>query len=319
MSFIKKISNLLFASKPAEAPPYPSFVLMEVTNACNLRCRMCLIYGEGVTRKRETGFMRKDIWQRAIDEIGSWPGPTAVDLHGAGEPLLHPELFDIIAYAKTKGNLSVGFLSNATLLSREKAAAVIETGVDWVGFSVDGAQKEFFEFYRKGAVLEEVENNINHLLSIRRNNKPAVFLNMVCHAEADPALFVDRWKGKVDTLLLSIKRINDRKKNTPVSLVRPCHLLSQQLIMGWNGTTVLCCEDFFGDYITGKFPETGLSDIWQGRKFNKARRLHEKGDQRRIDLCRYCDSVAFHEYDEKVYEQNGKQTLVRTELPVIKM
>ena len=78
----KKISNLLFTSKPAAVPDYPSFVLMEVTNACNLRCRMCPIYGEGVTRKRETGFIRKDIWQRAIDEIGSWLGQIALDLHG---------------------------------------------------------------------------------------------------------------------------------------------------------------------------------------------------------------------------------------------
>jgi len=317
MAFTKIISNLLLKSKSVEVPPYPSFILMEVTNACNLRCSMCLIYGEGVTRKREIGFIKKDIWQKAIDEMGSWSGQIMLDLHGAGEPLLHPELFDIISYAKTKGNLSVGFLSNATLLSREKAAAVMETGVDWIGFSVDGAQKDVFESYRKGAILEEVEDNINYLLSLRINNKPTVFLNMVCHAEADADLFVEHWKGKVDTLLLSIKRINDRKKNKPISFVKPCHLLSQQLIMGWDGTTVLCCEDFFCDYITGKFPEMSLSEIWQGRKFNKARLLHEKGNQRRIDLCCYCDSVAFHEFDEKTCEHNRQRTLIRKELPSI--
>ncbi|MHB8881359.1 MAG: radical SAM/SPASM domain-containing protein [Thermodesulfovibrionales bacterium] len=292
---------------------------MEVTNACNLRCSMCFIYGEGVKRRRPTGFMKRDVWQQAIDEMGSWPAKVTLDLHGAGEPLLHPELFEIVSHAKSKGNISVGFLSNATLLTREKADAVIETGLDWIGFSVDGAQKEIFESYRKGAVLEEVEANIDYLLSIRKpgageSGRPAVYLNMVCHPEADTGLFIDRWKGKVETILLSIKKINDKGKNVPANFSKPCFLLSQQLIMGWDGTTVLCCEDFCEDYVTGRFPEMSLSGIWHGSRFDKARQHHHKGTFDKIDLCRYCDSVVFHQYAETVIEVNGRKTLVRTEL-----
>lgn len=317
MAFIKNISKLFLKAKPVEVPAFPSLVLMEVTNACNLRCSMCFIYGEGVTKKRATGFIKKELWQKAIDEMGSWPGQITLDLHGAGEPLLHPELFDIITYAKSKGNLSVGFLSNATLLDKEKAQAVVKTGVDWIGFSVDGAQKEIFEYYRKGAVLEQVEENIEYFLSIKKG-KPTTYINMVCHLEADINMFINKWKGKVDTILLSIKRANVKKKNKPVILQKPCQLLYQQLIMGWDGKTVLCCEDYYGDYITGNYPEKNLYEIWHGNLFNNARLLHEKGNARKIDLCRHCDSVVFHEYDEKTYEHNGKRTVVQTELPTIR-
>jgi pyruvate-formate lyase-activating enzyme len=320
MAFLKNISNMFFKKKKTEGSPcpdYPEMVLMEVTNACNLRCSMCFIYGEGVTKKRETGFIKKELWQRAIDEMGSWPARLTLNLHGAGEPLLHPDLFDIVALAKSKGNLSVGFLSNATLLNKEKTDAVIETGVDWIGFSVDGAQKEVFESYRKGAVLEEVEANITYLLGRRKENSPTVYLNMVCHPEADADLFVERWRGKVDTIMLAIKRSNDKGDNRPAPPGRSCHLLSQQLIMGWDGRTVLCCEDFYGDYITGKFPEMSLHEIWHGEQLNKARRLHLKGNAAEIDLCRCCDSVAFHKYDEKTFEHNGQTTVIRKELPSI--
>jgi len=318
MPIIENILKVFSKQKPLNVRPYPSLVLLEVTNACNLKCRMCFIYGEDVKKRRETGFMKKDVWQAAIDEMGSWGADLTLDLHGAGEPLLHPELFEIISLAKGKKNLSTGFLSNATLLTKEKAQAVIETGVDWIGFSVDGAQREVFEYYRKGALLAEVEENIEYLLSIRISQKPSVYINMVCHLEADIELFLNRWQGKVDTIMLSIKRLNDKKKNRPVSLEKPCHLLYQQLIMGWDGTTALCCEDFCCDYRTGKFPELSLFDIWHGNLFNNARLLHEKGNARKIDLCRYCDSVVFHEYDEKTYEHNGKRTVVQTELPTIR-
>jgi 2-polyprenyl-3-methyl-5-hydroxy-6-metoxy-1,4-benzoquinol methylase/uncharacterized Fe-S cluster-containing radical SAM superfamily protein len=296
----------------------PPFVLLEVTNVCNLRCRMCFIYGEGVTKKRSSGFMSEGVWRKAIEEIGSWDSPTTVDLHGAGEPLLHPQLFDIVSFSKSKKNISVGFLTNATLMDEVKARAVIETGVDWIGFSVDGSQKEVFEYYRKGAALREVEENIERLLRLRKKEKPSVYLNMVCHAEADPILFVDKWKGKVDTLLLSAKRYNDKEKNRAVSLQRPCPLLYEQLIMGWDGKTLLCCEDYYSDFITGSFPEKSIAEIWHGAPLTAARRLHERGAYGDIALCRHCDSVIFHEYAEEVVETEDGKTSVRRELSAIK-
>lgn len=317
MSLLKNISKIFSKGKRIAVPSNPSFVLMEATNACNLRCRMCFIYGENVEKKREIGFIKKESWQPAIDEIGSWPASTTLDLHGAGEPLLHPDLFDIVSYAKSKDNTTVGFLCNATLLDKEKAQAVVETGVDWIGFSVDGAQKEIFEYYRKGAVLEQVEENIEYFLSIKKG-KPTTYINMVCHLEADINMFINKWKGKVDTILLSIKRANVKEKNKPVILQKPCQLLYQQLIMGWDGKTVLCCEDYYGDYITGNFPEKSLYEIWHGSAMTKIRTLHETGRPRKIELCRYCDSVVFHEYNEEVMEINGKKTLIRRELPAIK-
>ncbi len=312
---MKTLKNLLlsFPKKRKKDLSYPPNVLMEVTNACNLRCRMCFIWGEGVKRRRETGFIKDNVWRMAIDEIGSWPVNITLDLHGAGEPLLHPDFFTIAAYAKSKKNISAGFLSNATLLDEEKARKVIETGIDWAAFSVDGAQKEAFEYYRKGAEFEQVEANIERLLSMRKNNKPSIIFNMVSHSETDPEIFVNRWKGKVDVLTLSRKRPPNREAGRPIVLTQPCPFLYQQLVMGWNGLTGLCCEDFWCDYVTGKFPDRSLFEIWNGRELNRARKLHAKGDYRKIDLCRHCEAGELRGYDDQTVECNGVNTLVKRE------
>ncbi len=318
MKVLTRLKKLISKEQKVFQPEFPQSILLEPTNACNLRCRMCSIYGEGVKKSREIGFMERATWVNAIDEIGSWPSHVNLDLHGAGEPLLHPHFFDMVSYAKSKKNITVGFLCNATLLDQEKAKAVIELGVDWICFSVDGAQKEIFEYYRKGAVLEVVEENIKFLLSLRRETKPHVSFNMVAHREADLNLFIDKWSGLIDSLSISIKRPVLREDNIRLTFKKPCPLLYHQLVIGWPGKAGLCCEDAWGDYITGDFPGTSLYEIWQGKPLQKARKLHETLRQDRLYLCGTCDTIVFHQFEERVIERDGRTTTIRKELPDLK-
>lgn len=317
MGLLQQIADLWVKDRDRCAPEYPESMIIEPTNACNLRCRMCSVWGEGVQRHRAVGYISQEVWGRAIDELGSWPVPVGLHVYGAGEPLLHPQFFDIVAYAKRKPNISVGFLCNATLFDRDKARATVELGVDYLSFSVDGAQQDVFEYYRKGAVLDQVEENIRFLLAIRDGGHPSVSLRMVHHEEADVEQFVERWAGHVESIVVSRKRPVRRETSVPVRLRRPCPSISQQLIMGWDGTAVLCCEDNWGDAVIGRFPDESLYEIWNGKAMQRARRLHETGRYEEIALCRTCDAGIFHLCHERTVERAGKTTLVRYELPDI--
>lgn len=299
------------------APGYPQNVVIEPTNACNLRCRMCSEWGEGVTNRRDVGFIPRDIWMTALDEMGAWPVTVNLHLTGSGEPLLHPEFLDILKYAKDKGNISVGFLCNATLLNSVMAESVVGLKVDQVGFSVDGAQREIFEYYRKGAVLSEVEENIERLLVLRDADTPRVYLNMVAHEEADIGLMVERWKGKVDTIQVSVKRPADRGVNRRIVLKQPCPSLDQTLVMGWSGHVVLCCyagSVDYAKYLIGRFPEETIRDIWRSEPMNRARMFHSMGRSDEIDLCSNCDSDMFHDW----FEMKLGKTHLRVERPYLR-
>lgn len=313
-SIIKKILNKGVIRSISE---YPQEIILEPTNACNLRCKMCPGYGEGVLQKREIGFIKKDLWVSAIDEIGSWPANINLDVHGLGEPLLHHDFFNIISYAKSKRNISAGFLCNATLLDREKAKSAIELGVDWVCFSVDGAEKELFEYYRRGSDFEVVEENIKYLLSLRKAGKPGILFNAVRHEEIDIKKLTDKWAGLVDSITISIKRPVQRENNENLNLKRPCPLLYKQLAIGWTGKAGLCCEDLWIEYPTGEFPADSLYDIWHGRPLTKARKLHESGRYDKLHLCRTCNAPLFHQFKDNIIERDGRKTVVRIELPYL--
>ncbi len=279
-----------FFSPKLTVPSYPKTVIIETTNACNLRCKMCHVWGEGVTKKREVGFIAEDIWKKAFDELSHWDESITIALHGAGEPILHKDFLKILSYAASKKNLAVGFLSNGSLWSKEFTKAILDTDISWIGFSVDGVDPVKYKNYR-GADLKRVESSIEYLISSRKNNKPSVFLNMVALPDLDPEKYLNRWIDKVDEVKISRYRPVGHRDFLTENLKRiPCYLLNEMLVITWNGKAVLCCEDIWADIIVGQFPEHSLHEIWHSSKFNRIRKLHEREKYQDIRICATCDS-----------------------------
>ena len=63
---------------------------------------------------------------------------------------LHRSL-EIIRFGSSFKNLNIGLLTNGMLLSTEISRGIIDSGISWIGFSIDGTNKEKFEKYRRGS------------------------------------------------------------------------------------------------------------------------------------------------------------------------
>jgi pyruvate-formate lyase-activating enzyme len=271
-------------------PRYPKTVILETTNLCNLRCRMCHIWGEGVSEKRQTGFIQESTWRSAIDELASWGEDISVALHGAGEVLLHKDFLKILDYAASKRNLSAGFLSNGSLLTDGISEAILDTDIAWIGFSVDGAEEVKYKNYR-GADLKKVEAAIEHFLTLRKGDRPRVFLNMVALPDLDTDLFLKKWIDKVDEVKISTYRPVGHRDFLAGKVERlPCYLLDEMLVVAWNGDVVLCCEDIWAEVPIGRFPEKSLLQLWQSPRFDEIRNLHKLGKYSDVRICADCDS-----------------------------
>ena len=79
-------------------------------------------------------------------------------LIGLGEPFMDPEIFERIEFCH-RHSISTLLSTNGTFLDERTAARVLDSPLEQITLSFDGAKKETFEFYRKGAKFEKVRDN----------------------------------------------------------------------------------------------------------------------------------------------------------------
>lgn len=148
-------------------PPLPSHLQVEITSACNLRCTMCLVRYRPPVNKL-AGAMRPELFRRLVDEVPV----RRLTLQGLGEPLLSPYLPEMIATAVGR-DVRVGFNSNGTLLTRRRARELVESGLDWLHVSLDGAGPAVYESIREGASFDRVVGNLAGLVRAKRERASA--------------------------------------------------------------------------------------------------------------------------------------------------
>ncbi|MFC5833539.1 SPASM domain-containing protein [Nonomuraea insulae] len=148
---------------PAVSPALPRHLQIEITSACNLRCRMCLVRYRPPVNKIQ-GAMSLELFYRLLDAV---PGLNRLTLQGLGEPLLSPHLFEMLREAKRRG-IAAGFNTNATVLTPRRAAELVALGVDWVHVSLDAATAATFEAIRDGATFATVSANLRGLWQAKK-------------------------------------------------------------------------------------------------------------------------------------------------------
>jgi MoaA/NifB/PqqE/SkfB family radical SAM enzyme len=138
-------------------------VYVEPTVNCNLDCRTCVrnMWDE------ELGSMSEATFARVLDNVQAIEPRPSIFFGGLGEPFVHPSLVDWIARAKAIG-AKVELITNATLLTEEKAHAIVASGLDNVWVSIDGATPGSYADVRLGAALPQIIENVTRLSRLRR-------------------------------------------------------------------------------------------------------------------------------------------------------
>lgn len=160
------LKNLTFAYynlmvEPSKMSSQPLFIQIEPTLHCNLQCNMCV----NPLSKREKRHIGLEEFKMILQKM---PFVRKISLVGAGEPLLNPELFQMISYA-TRKSILTGFATNGMLLNAENCQKIRDSGTHWVNVSIDSADKKQFEAIRKGADYNIILEGIKRLIDTKTN------------------------------------------------------------------------------------------------------------------------------------------------------
>lgn len=148
----------------------PLKVQWDILYSCNSRCITCDRWQEfegrsTITLEREKRFLEE------LADLGTF----SVAFSG-GEPFLRKDIFDLIKYAKEM-RLTTSLNSNGLLINEAIAQKIVDSGLDMIYLSLDGAKPETNDYIRgvKGG-FEKTFNAIR-LLKAKRTDKPRIFLN----------------------------------------------------------------------------------------------------------------------------------------------
>ena len=156
-------------SEFSPVPDAPTDIVFEITKKCNLRCNFCSHHGRGGV----CDSIPFSVIRRVIDESRVL-GIKNVRFTG-GEPLLRPDLVQILRYAKTNG-MTVFLNTNATLLSARKIK-MIEPFVDNVLVSIVGYNADSED--QLGAQGRFFKDKIENIRRLRKSNIPLVRIGTV--------------------------------------------------------------------------------------------------------------------------------------------
>ena len=276
----------------------PVEYIVETTAKCNLYCPMC----PRETHKQPKEDMTDEIFDRLVSESGA--SAEHMMLIGLGEPFMDPKIFDRIEYCERHG-VSTLLSTNGTFLDEKMAERLLATRLQHITLSFDGATKESFEFYRKGARFEKVRDNFVRFARMKkeRGSKMQVVVQMVR---------MERNAGEVEDFAKfwnAVPGVDQvRIKEDETNLMRPdagheakewkypCHYLWRgPMYVKHSGDVYPCCQSYMLDgKPVGTIGAGTLEEIWNGEEMKRMRTLHIAGRAGEIDICSRCCTTIPH-------------------------
>ena len=114
----------------------PIFVCWETTKSCLLSCRHCRATA---IRSGLPGELDAATGLRLIDQVAEFTDPYPALLLTGGDPLMRPDVFDLIRHAAERGIYTAVAASVTPLLGKDRLELMKSLGVEVVSVSLDGA------------------------------------------------------------------------------------------------------------------------------------------------------------------------------------
>lgn len=265
---------------------------LEITNICNLDCSFCH------KTKRERAFISKEGFTYAANEL--YRVADYLYFHVMGEPLLHPELAELLKIAADIG-FKVILTTNGTLLKKQEAVLLAAPNLHKISISLHA--------YEANGMTQSLDEYIDTCLDFAdKASKQGIIValrlwNIGGKEALNEAILAKMRQTFGDTFEKTRGGFKLRDKlylewgdafewpdpeATVYSEHHSCYALRDQVAVQVDGTVIPCCLDAEGHLFLGNIFKTPIEEILSSPR---AVALKESFERRCIkeDLCRRCD------------------------------
>jgi len=299
------------------APRPPVVFQFEITQSCNLNCKMCSRASGNRSHFEE---MNPDKFRFYLRRLGT--RPEHISLNGVGEPLVSPHLFAIMEFLQTR-NITCSFYTNGLALNQHAIQRLSSfKNLTFIGVSCDSPEKAVFENLRRGADFDKFKSNIESLTRhlVVSGSEVQVAFNFVInamniHQLRETIAFasrvgIDRMdfndmipnEGLASALDADIENLDldglirfGENRGVAVNFnfrktgftSRICFMPFEYIMVEANGNIKPCCMiiDKRKAPNLGNLNDQSLKDIWNNPAYRSFRKEFLTGKQ---DYCRGC-------------------------------
>ena len=277
------------------------FLMFETTSQCNLKCPMCI---QSMSYP-QTDSMTDETFENVLSQIASMKIPS-VCMNLTNEPLLDSKIYDRIrAIAAIATVVDIHMNTNAVKLTKLNAEKILRSGLTRLLIGFDAYSKDVFEKIRVGARYDSVIRNILNFIEMKKDLGavfPVVRISFVRTSvnEHETNAWLEFWKEKVD--YLTIQEYISEARDDSRDYLFPRHHRKENLInfdnfycqqpferVGIRGDGMVqpCCQ-YAPELSLGNVKQTGLSDMWTGKKARDLRQSFIDQTWKNNSICNLC-------------------------------
>jgi MoaA/NifB/PqqE/SkfB family radical SAM enzyme len=283
---------------------FPSQVVMDITEVCNLACVHC----------PHPTFAKSEHYSgRHLDPLLNEKMVEEVRLHGQGktqyirytangEPLAHPNGYDLIETAVKYSGVYVTLTTNGKIMNEKRTQRLLDAGVHLIDISIDAFSPETYAKIRVNGDLNVTRANVLRLLQWVRESKAdtKVVVSFVeqpsnTHETAD---FERYWKDQgADFVIVRrlhshsgavVKLADMRRQVLKRQQRRPCLYPWERISINATGSLAFCPTDWVHGSNVIDYRNTTIYETWQGAFYKALRTAHTTNDYTSHKFCGNC-------------------------------
>ena len=299
---------------------FPYHLVIETGNLCTLHCPLCPT-GQG-KEGLPKGFLTFANFKKIIDELGDYL--LVLELYNWGEPFLNKEFFKMVRYARDR-NIIVATSSNLNIFDDKMCRELIQSGLNLLMVSLDGASQETVETYQRGNNFEKVIDNVKKIVKEKRklNSRTPLlqwkffvtkftekempkakrlakeigvdyieFAKILCDMSQRFFLDPESQFENVKDWLPHDERYSaydNTLKRRKEALKNDCSSLWTRAVMNWDGTIFPCCNVYEKKWGFGNALKEGFTTIWNNDDYRSSRERVANGKiAMKKTICHIC-------------------------------
>lgn len=283
---------------------FPSQILMDITEICNLACNHCPHPTFAKSEHYAGRHLDPALNDKMVEEVRlHGQGKTQYIRYAAnGEPLAHPNGYDMIETAVKYSGVYVTLTTNGKIMNEKRTQRLLEAGVHLIDISIDAFSPETYAKIRVKGDLDVTRGNVLRLLQWVRESKASTKVVVSFVEQPSNRHEIDdfeRYWNDQGADFVIIRRLHScsgavagladmRRQAQKQQQRRPCLYPWERIVVNARGDLAFCPSDWVHGSYVADYRQTTIHETWQSEFYKSLRAAHQNNDYNRYAFCGNC-------------------------------